>query len=53
MNMRNYSALLLDINSSKGTTPIIAVLHFTVTVGSSACSIKEENEQRLVGSDSG
>jgi len=35
VNMRNYSALLLDINSSKGTTPIIAVLHFTVTVGSS------------------
>jgi hypothetical protein len=35
MNMRNYAALLLDIDSCKGTTPIIAVLHFTVTVGSS------------------
>ena len=34
MNMRNYSALLLAINSSKGTAQIIAVLHFTVTVGS-------------------
>jgi len=38
MSMRNYSTLLLDINSSKGTEQIIAVLHFTVTVGSSTMS---------------
>ena len=36
--MINYSTLLLDINSSKGTAQIIAVLHFTVTVGSSTMS---------------
>ena len=34
MNMKDYTTLHLDINQNKGIVFFIAVLHFTVTVGS-------------------
>ena len=39
--MRNYPILHEDTNFSKGTSAFIAVLHFTVTVGSSILSISD------------